>query len=328
MSDDQQDIESLIRMSDFAADGADYEKAFNLALKAVEAAPDLAMGYVQCVDIALRAGLPELGLQPALEALRLNPVNVELLLAAACCAYHSESAKTLAMQLSRRAIDAIENGTDLRLAGAHYYLGNALDDSGQYHAATAHLEIARCLNSGEADYHNDAGLSHHHANEMAEAIACYEAGLSLAPTNANLLANYSVALIETGDVRRARQTVERLRQHHQGNEFLPVITSHLATVEGGAGLPAPLWTRAPIRDTIAIAHCSCCPCRIPMTKQTQLLCAGCGAELKDIEQCPYCGHDGFALLGRDIPCFRCPYCRSGLIGERPTDEEVTSRCEP
>src|SRR6516162_3382072 len=119
MSDDQQDIEAIIRMSNFAADGADYEKAFNLALKAVEVAPDLTLGYVQCVGIALRAGLPERGLQPALEALRLDPVNVELLVAASCCAYHSESAKTLAMQLARRAMDATENGADPRLAGAH-----------------------------------------------------------------------------------------------------------------------------------------------------------------------------------------------------------------
>ena len=291
--------------------------AFTQAQRAVAACPDIADGYAQLARIAVlsRTHAAE-GLAAAQRALAIQPGSFEMMLCAAGCAYEDRQPAMAAKYCITILEEDHSNHTRRFQSGAHYIMGNLLDDAGQCYAGISHLEIARKLTPGLTAYHNDTGLAYRHVDDIGAALACFAEGLRIDPEDISLLVNQAAAFLEAGKAAQCREALSKLAVLEPGHPAIVVLSRVLDAWQAEGGPPPRLVPRIAPRQPVRIVSCSACPANIPLAGQENVLCAGCGAEREQLTtRCKVCGLDGVAPLqlasmGMAVVC---PYCRAGTL---------------
>ena len=284
------------------------DEAYGLAAQVAGAAPDLMDGHAQMARVAHLSDRAQDGLWDAARALEIDPHSVELLEIGADCAYHSGD-RLLAARLAARVVPGTRSPT------AHLVLGNSLDELGQPFAGAAHMEIAAALAPGVPSVHNDAGMAYRRAGQPRKALACFERGLAVDPTDQHLLVNQAAAAVEAGDGPMGRRAIELLNRAYPRHPVVPQLSEILRTWESSGGPPPTLMERVPTREPVGVVRCSNCTAEIPFVAPDEGLCATCGAEVFEaFRPCQVCGSESVVLPGLEPEgSWGCPYCRTGTL---------------
>ncbi len=310
-------VDRLIRSSHAAAAAGDLEAAFDDAAEAAEILPGIIDGHRQLARVAMDANRAPEGLEAARAALAIEPRSVEMLTAAAACAYIlQELDETISLCATALELDVGEATASFG-PRAHYLIGNALDDLGQTYAGIAHLEIACRLAPHQAMFCNDIGLAYRHIDDPARALEWFARGLETAPTDLSLLVNRAAAAIEAGDSKLATSAIDELASHHPDHPSAEHLGTTLEQARAAGAERLQLVPRLAARQPVGTVTCTDCAVAIPLASDKELLCSRCGAEAFDGPgRCPYCGADGFVFPQLPIKNL-CPYCRDGSLKYEP-----------
>ena len=290
----------------------DIRTAVAEARKIAEIVPTSPDGYFQMIRIAHRTGDQALGFDAAMQAVRLLPTHVEVLLEVATFSVSTgrreDAARHAALVFDQKVED------EGILGEAHAIMAWALDEYDRPDVALGHARSAVRLCPDNSVYVTNLGFMLRRLGDPVSAARVLSDGMRQFPEDMALMENYASAVTEAGLWDPAESLI-MLFYNRGGSEAVAAGLARAVKEGRETGkLPVMFTPAVPPPGDGPLIGCDACGATVRSASASGVFCAACGTPAaKAGDPCTICGDEGWMMpMPADVPGrVRCPFCRDG-----------------